>query len=317
MTLYQQNQALRSRSTVFTLVASGYLKTKEAARILGCRRETIWYRRKQISKYGNNALVTRKRGPKPFKRAWNRTDPKLEEVVVKLRDLYETGADDIGYQLSEQGITLHRNTIYRILVRMKRIVPGNEGKRTFKRYTLGFPGAEVQLDPTYIEEANRPFWIFAGVDDHTRWGFANRCPRRTAKAAINFLRHIVRTAPFPIQAVRTDQGGEFGATFSRTCTSLGILHIKNRIKTPQHNGKVERFHRSLQWEWLWRYGVNIEPELHQYLLDRYLAFYNYSRHHQGLGMQGRMPFEQLTKFIKHHQATEHPEVRRTVVQYSP
>lgn len=316
MTLYQEKNSFKTRQTVFRLVSSGYLSVKQAAEILNCRRETIWYRRKKIEKYGTNAVVSLKRGPKPFDRAWNRTSKELEDLVASIRDLYQTGPDDIKYILSEQDIHLTRITVYRILLRTKRIIPKDKSTRIFKRYTLGFPGAEIQIDPTYIEEAKRPYWIFAGIDDHTRWSFTEIVKRKTSKAAIRFLYQIILKAPFPIQAVRTDRGCEFGPEFTKACGKLNIVHIKNRIKTPIHNGKVERFHRTLQWEWLYRYGVDIESTLLQYKLNQYLSFYNYQRHHQGMGMEGRTPFQQLTKFIKDNQFMSSVNVRRTMIRYT-
>lgn len=316
MTAYQQWAAQESRQTLFRLLAKKRLQTNEVAEILGVSRQAVWYRRRQLRQHGAAALVSRRRGPKAQPWPWNRTDRAIEARVVTLREQTQAGPQTLRRFLEEDGILLARMTVYRILVRKGLVVPRTRRKPAYQRYTLGYPGAEVQVDTTQIEDSQERFWVFAAVDDHTRWAFAqvdDRCLGRHARA---FLRHLVATAPFPITAVRTDHGSEYGKAFTKECQRLGIYHIRNRPKTPRHNGKVERFHRTVQEECLWyRWHWQMTMIDAANRLAQFLSFYNHRRPHQGLGMDGRSPHQQLRRWIL--QNWESVDVKRTMVLYSP
>lgn len=315
MTAYQQWAATQSRQTLFRLLAKGRLQTKEAAEILGMSRQAIWYRRQQLRHYGSVALLSRKRGPKPGYPPWNKIDPVVEERVRLLREQTQAGPTPIQRFLAEEGIVLTRITVYRILVRKQLITPRGRKKPQYERYTLGYPGAEVQMDTTQIEDSQERFWVFAAVDDHTRWAWARAVDRCLGKYARAFLWELVTTARFPITAIRTDRGSEYGPAFTKECQRLGIRHIRNRPKTPQHNGKVERFHRTVQEECLWyRWHWQMTMEQASYRLAQFLAFYNQRRPHQGLGMNGRSPIQQLRRWIATN--WESANVKRTVILYT-
>lgn len=314
MTAYQEWAATESRQTIFRLVAKHDLGVQAAAEILGVSRQSVWYRRQQLRQYGSGALVSRKRGPKSGNRAWNRTTPRQEERVITLRRQTQAGPQTLCRFLEEEGILLAKMTVYRILIRTGLIPRRSRKKPTYQRYTLGYPGAEVQIDTTQIEDSQERFWVFAAVDDHTRWAWAMAADRCLGKHARAFLEQIITTAPFPITAVRTDHGSEYGPAFTKECRRLGIHHIRNRPKTPQHNGKVERFHRTVQEECLWyKWHWQMAMAEAAYRLTQFLAFYNHRRPHQGLGMAGRSPIQQLRRWITTN--AESANVKRTMVLY--
>jgi transposase len=314
MQSYLNNKALESHKTIYRLVNSGYLSTNQACQILGLTRQSIWYRRRQIEKYGSYGY-SRKRGPKPYSRTWNRTGKEIENLVEALRESFNIGPDRIMAMLDEQGIKLARATVYRILVRKKLLPTKKTIRRNYKKYTLGYPGAELQIDATFLE--GRKSWvIFAGVDDHTRWGFAKLYPRCTVSNNIDFLNNILKEAPFPIQAIRTDNGNENTKAFTNKCQKHNITHVRNKPRMPIHNGKVERFHRTVQEECLWRITTNHPKEILDYELNRYLGFYNFHRHHFGLGMEGKTPFSKLKHFIKQNRRSKDTHVKRTMILYT-
>lgn len=316
MTAYQQWAAQESRQTLFRLLAQGQLQTKGVAEILGITRQAVWYRRRQIKQHGSAALVSRRRGPVRGSGAWNRIDPVIEAQVVALRRQTQAGPQLLKYFLADTGIHLAKMTIYRILIRQGLIQRRSRKKPVYQRYTLGYPGAEVQVDTTQIEDSAERFWVFAAVDDHTRWAWARVVDRCLGQHARAFLNDLVTSAPFPITAIRTDRGSEYGPQFTKECQRLGIRHIRNRPKTPQHNGKVERFHRTVQEECLWyQWHWQMSMTDAAYRLTLYLQFYNYTRPHQGLGMVGRSPIQQLRRWIATN--VESADVKRTMVLYTP
>lgn len=313
MTAYQKQNFFETRRRIFKQVSCGILTVKKASELLGLTRQGFWYRRKQLRKYGSNAVLSRKPGPKPFNRAWNRTEKEIEDLVADIRQSFNLGPDRIKPLLDEKGIVVHRSTIYRIFLRRKILPTKRTIRKNSKKYVLGFPGAEIQIDATFIN-GRRSYVIFAGIDDHNRWGFAKLYKRCTVSNSIDFLEYIIGHAPFPIQAIRTDNGSENTKALTIYCQQNNIIHKRNPPRMPIHNGKVERFHRTVQEECLWRITTNLPKNILDYELDRYLAFYNYHRNHQGLEMEIRTPFQQLTRYINQNRQDIH--VKRTMIRYN-
>ena len=73
-----------------------------------------------------------------------------------------------------------------------------------------------------------------------------------------------------------------------------IEHRMNTPYCPEENGKIERFHRTLNEKCL-RFGFYPSDPLEtmQYRLNLFLQYYNYRRKHRGLGMFGVTPMEKL------------------------
>jgi len=316
MTSLQKISLLRTREKIFDQIDIGELTVNQAVGLLGVTRQDIWYRRQQIKKHGPSAALPMKPGIKFYQRAWNRTTDEIEDKVVKLREETNAGPTTISSMLADEGIIVLKITVYRILIRKNIVIPKQKGKVVYQRYTLGYPGAEIQFDFTQIEDSAERFWIASAVDDHTRYGFAKVYDRCTAANAIDFLKHIIDTAPFPIFAVRTDQGSEVHKQFTKECNKYQIKHIKNRIKTPRHNGKVERFHRTIQEECLWyKWHWRLSKTEAEYRLKLFLGFYNDHRHHQGFGMNNMTPKQKLNSWIINNLENQTMGVKRSVIPY--
>ena len=76
-----------------------------------------------------------------------------------------------------------------------------------------------------------------------------------------------------------------------------IDHRKNTPYCPEENGKIERFHRTLNEKAL-RFGFYPSDPIDttQYKLNLFLQYYNYQKRHRGLGMEGKTPMEWLTNY---------------------
>jgi transposase InsO family protein len=72
----------------------------------------------------------------------------------------------------------------------------------------------------------------------------------------------------------------------------GIQHRTTQIRSPRMNGFVERMNRTLLDECFRVAGQttwHLEPAEIQRYLDRFLAYYNLKRSHQGYRLGGRPP----------------------------
>ncbi len=115
----------------------------------------------------------------------------------------------------------------------------------------------------------------------------------------------------------TDNGREYCGRsvqhlFELFCAVDQIEHRRTDISSPETNGFCERFHRTVKEEF---YAVAFRKTFYESLdqlqqdLDRYLAFYNRERAHQGYRTQGRTPYLAFMDGIKQMQRTKvNPEV---------
>ena len=307
-----------TRLRVVNEVNSGKLSANAGANLLGITRQGLWKLRKSVNRYGSSAITGRKRGPKAYRKAYNRTEKWIEDTVEKYFNLYGVGADRICWLLEDAHIHISRATAYRILVRKRLLIPKEKVKRKpVTLYAKGFPGEEVQIDTT------EPFGkssiiLISAVDDCSRWGMADCYFHNDSANAAKFVLKMVSEAPFPIRSFRTDNGSEFKKHFSSICKRLGITIKRNPVKHPTSNGKVERLHRTVEEECFWRVQAHREDLSYgRYWLSRYLAWYNTKRRHGGYGMNGRTPQQRIEDFIlTNQQIGQLPDVNETLILYN-
>jgi transposase InsO family protein len=80
----------------------------------------------------------------------------------------------------------------------------------------------------------------------------------------------------------------------------GIEHRRTRVRSPRTNGFVERMNRTLLDECFRVAGRTtwyLEPAEIQRDLDRFLAYYNLDRTHQGYRLRGRTPAQALREAL--------------------
>ena len=122
-----------------------------------------------------------------------------------------------------------------------------------------------------------------------------------------------------IRTILSDNGREFCGRPDRHPYELflqleGIEHRTTRVRRPQSNGFIERFHRTLLDEHLRVKGRTTWYETldeMQVDLDLYLESYNTDRPHRGRKMNGRTPYAVfqagIPKALKAPPSTPHPE----------
>jgi hypothetical protein len=323
MTEYTKAHLLALKMHVLTELEVGKLAVSTAATILGMTRQGVWKLRKRWETQRYQALLGRKRGPKSYHRVHNRTPELVEEQVANAFIDHGVGIDSLQWVLEdlygESWIPLSRSTIYRILIRRRLLTP-NDKPRNYhtRRYAKGYPGEEVQLDATEPFGKGKIIEMDI-VDDFSRYSGSYAYVGNTAVNAATAFQHFVDHAPFPVIAVRVDNGSETRKEFEVFCKRRGIIIRRNPPRTPQHNGKVERLHRTIEEECLWRIpkGADNPPETIQYYLTQYINWYNTKRKHQGYHM-GCTPQYKIEQWILDHQSDDYcqSEVNETLILYT-
>ena len=240
-------------------------------------------------------LIPKKSGPRSGSPV-NRTPRSIEERVIALALIYPTDwprALALKYS-HESGYSLNQSTIYRILRRNHtRYTKRGEWQRKRKKlYSLDTPGREIQLDACFPFGRVRSETQYDAIDDCSRFVYSRLHVEYCVSESCAFVASLVKSSPFKISRIRTDCGGEFWPGFTRYLTTIGIEHVRNAPYSPQHNGKVERYHRTL-WQNLWEYSTRIPAEEYQLRLALFVDWYNYQKPHSWLAMNGLTPIQKI------------------------
>jgi transposase InsO family protein len=191
-----------------------------------------------------------------------------------------------------------RSTIYRVLVRHG-LVPARKRKRRrqdYKRWQREEPMQLWQLDVTgsvFLADGTE-LKLVSGLDDCSRFCVIAKVVRRaTARAVCRAFLAAMAVYGVPDE-VLTDNGkqftGRFGkprpaeVLFERICRKNGIRQLLTKPFSPTTIGKVERWHQSLQTDFLADAGPFATIEAAQAAVDAWRHEYNHDRPHQSLGM---------------------------------
>lgn len=270
---------------------------KDAAKILQMHAKALSRLKKNYLLYGDAALLGRKPGPKTYGPPANKTDEGIEELVTSFAINHPNeGTQPLADRLSDEyGITLDQSTIWRILKRRK-VRYGKDYRRWKddpKLYCLENPGEELQMDACYPYGKARRICSFDAIDDCSRYTDGKCYDRETAENAMTFVDRLVKAVPFRIQRLRVDN--RYGKRFKEYClAAYGIEVIANEPYSPEQNGKIERFHKTLKREFFYRYcSFTDSLEIINFKYALWLKHYNYHRRHRGLGMNGLTPTQKL------------------------
>jgi transposase InsO family protein len=263
-----------------------------------------WWRRWQQATEAERASRSclRARPPVP------RSCPWALSVEAEQRILQARARTNLGPARLAGLVGCRRSTIWKVLRRhgcsQRRRAAA---RQTTRRYEWAQPGALLHIDTMQLPKFERPgHWATGGqrseqirnrgagsiyvvsvVDDHSRLAY---CELHSAEDRWSTTATLTRAADWmaqqgcgPIEAVMSDNHKAYGSHhFQALLSQLGARHITTPPYTPRWNGKVERFHRTLNDEWA---RTRVWPTSHQRdrALASFLRYYNRRRPHTSLG----------------------------------
>jgi len=274
-------------------------KVNEVAEEMNVSRQTIskWLHR--YRRFGEETLWPKKN--KHGSGGHNRTSLETESTVVDLAQKYWfDGVETLSDRLyADHKITLHSATIYRILKRTGERYNQcwTKTKRRQKKqlYSHKEAGKELQIDTKYPFGYKIGRVVYTAIDDASRWSYCRVYGTANAENTIHFLEKLIQETPFDILKIRTDSGTEFvNKTVLEYLKEKTIEHRRNTPYCPEENGKIERFHRTLNEKSISLFwSPKDSSEILEYKLRQFLSWYNYQKRHRGLGMNGLTPFQKL------------------------
>lgn len=227
-------------------------------------------------------------------RSPRQTDEAIEDRVVALRQQYGWGSRKLRCLLAREGVRLGRATIDRILRRRGLVSTGTRHRPAVRRFERSRPMELVQMDfkGPYKLPNGSVCLPLSLLDDHSRYALALAPLKSTHGVRVQrVLERSFERYGLP-EAMLVDHGTPWwSSTNGHGLTRLGVFLIRQGVRLvysgighPQTQGKVERFHQTLE-AWLQHHGV---PGTHRGFQDALGSFrreYNEVRPHEALRLE--------------------------------
>jgi transposase InsO family protein len=271
--------------------ASGKERMTALCREFGVSRPTGYRWRHRFQKGGSvTAVVERSRRPA---HSPSQTEAEKEERVEALRREYGWGGKKIEVLLREEGTSLTVTTINRILKRRGLIGRKDSNAPAVERFERSTPNELWQMDGKgEYHASDGTCYPLSILDDHSRYAVGlYGLPAFTAERVYPCLVHAFERYGVP-EAMLMDRGTVWWGTangYGLTWLSVrlieqGIRLHYGRVHHPQTQGKVERFHRTLD-EAVRHRGKPRQMAMWPEVLEEFRQVYNERRPHEALGMQ--------------------------------
>jgi len=253
----------------------------------------------------------------------HRTDAGKEQRVLELRrERPDWGAAKLSEILKREGLQIPRITVHRILLRNGLVADADRHRRAKNRFEREAANQLWQMDFKGMPEARKGCLPLSLVDDHSRYAVGLFATTGTAAEPVQrSVREVFEENGLP-DAMLMDHGTPWWNMQSSTgwtwltvwLMKLGIRVYLSGYRHPQTQGKVERWHGSL--EAAMRKRPKPEDRNWQDWLDDYRYEYNHVRPHEALQMAvpasrwqpSRRTYEGEGKAWEY----PHPELVRTV-----
>jgi transposase InsO family protein len=246
----------------------------------------LWWQR--YKEAGLAGVEERSRRPK---QSPGRTAAELEQRVVELRRRYpDWGARKLQVVLARQEVELTRSTIHRILLRHDLVQDRERRRQATGRFQRGTPNELWQMDFKSPKGWNAAVGPLSVIDDCSRYVLVLQAVWSNHGALVREQLESSFTGCGVPQAMLMDHGIPWWSQKSPSgITRLTVWLMKQGIRLhwsgfrhPQTQGKVERFHGTLERALQLREAPRQQP---QAWLDEFRWEHNHVRPHEALGMQ--------------------------------
>jgi len=262
------------------------LNVTEFCRLHGVSTWFFWDLRRRHRAEGDAVLEVKSRAPH---RPAGRTSADVDDAIVaKRKELdgagLDCGAASIAFHLRDLAGLPSESTIWRILTARGMIVasPNKAPRHSRRSYTAERANECWALDDFGWALADgTAVKILDVVDDHSRYAVACTAMASCTGAAV--FDAIAEGAAWLGWPARfwSDNARTFTGALATAVAPLGVAASHTRPYRPSSNGKVERFHQTVQ-RWLTKQPSAVTITELQAQLDRFRHIYNTQRPHRAL-----------------------------------
>ncbi|MDD5318729.1 MAG: DDE-type integrase/transposase/recombinase [Candidatus Pacebacteria bacterium] len=288
---YTTNEKLPEiRAQAVRLVREGW-STRKAARHFGYTQSAVvkWCKRAPKT-YDPKRIETRSSAPHTSPASLPKeTVGRIIHARLKSRRCAEV----VHEMLKAEGVKVSLSSIKRklnIYGLLKKRSPWKKRRMYPPRPEAKSPGMLVQIDTIHFATKDgRRIYVYTALDVYSRYGFAILAKRISAKHSTSFLKKAITYFPFKIKNIQTDNGSEFSFFFTDFVVRYGMTHRHIHPRSPNENGHLERFNRTIQEE-IGRFGWCIFTRKD---IRSFLKYYNTERMHMGIDF--KTPSQLITK----------------------
>lgn len=330
-----EEKVARQRLSVLEL-AQALGNVSEACRQRGMSRTQFYEYKRRLQTHGLEGL----KGLPPIPQAHPFTTPPevVERILALSLEHPAWGCTRLSDMLQLEGVSVSSPTVQNILIKHGM---GSPYERLLKReeqaaqQAIELSAEQVaqieKANPCFRErhvESTRPgellcadtfyvgrrkgvgkVYLHAVVDTYGSMAFGFLHTSKQPEAAVAVLHNdalpFYREHGLPVTAVLTDNGREFCGTdrhpYEVYLALNDIEHRRTRVRRPQTNGFVERFHRTVLDEFFrsaFRTTCYETVEALQRDLDAWLVHYNTERPHHGYRNLGKRPIETVNAYLE-------------------
>ena len=250
-------------------------------------RTTIWRWKRQYD--GSVESLVPKFSRKNMHHPNEQTDEEKKHINDLVRRNPHIGLNELyGKLYRDYGYRRNPATLYRYL--RKADIKTAKARKAYKPKPYETPvniGEKWQLDVKFVplecysgNGANERFFQYTVIDEATRKRYIRAYKEQSQESTIDFILKAFRFFGYKPKMIQTDNGSEFTFLnwktkdgrihkFDHLCIYFGIEHKLIRPRTPRHNGKVERSHRSDNerfYKWLRYYSFDdLQSQMTSYL----------------------------------------------------
>jgi transposase InsO family protein len=218
-----------------------------------------------------------------------------EEMVARIiakRLETKRCAEVVHLLLKKEGVLVSLSSVKRTVSRycapLKRKSAWARTRKYPPRPDADHPGALVEMDTIHFFRADGiKRYVYTALDVYSRTGYAMASNKANAVVTTRFFDRTRKYFSFDIETIQTDNGPEFGKWFTDHVVRKGMRHRHNHPRSPNENGHLERFNRTIQEE-MPKYGFCFHVPSD---IPLFIDWYNTERPH--LALQCKTPSEML------------------------
>lgn len=219
----------------------------------------------------------------------------VEAIIEKRRGRRRCG-QHIYHELKREGVIVSLISVQRTLDRLGFLKKRSLWKRPHdytERPEVTCPGALLEVDTVHfiLPDGSR-LYVYTIIDLYSRWAYAEVVTKISSANSVRFVARAQKAAPFSMNMVQSDNGGEFQKMFRFRLYKLGLNHRYSRVRKSNDQAHIERFNRTIQEECLDRTTHTIYH--FRKALKTFLPYYNNERTHMGINY--RTPQEVLRSY---------------------
>ncbi|MBS1552603.1 MAG: IS3 family transposase [Bacteroidetes bacterium] len=214
-------------------------------------------------------------------------DWEKEAIILYAKNHSGEGYRRLTYMMLDENIVAASpSAVYRILKYYGLLNKWNLTKRSSKGRGFEQPSGTHRhwhVDIKYVNYKGTFLFLISVIDGYSRFIVHHELRQNMQEFDVELtIQKALEKFPGNSPRIISDNGSQFiSKDFAMYLKFAGLQHIKTSIAYPQSNGKIERYHRTIQEECLKKSSmINLDDARKQ--IAEYIEFYNTKRLHSSL-----------------------------------